>query len=48
MATSCYTKTNKSSKPPLPEEKITLLEGECLMCILKAGSQYDASTKTLH
>ena len=29
LGKSCYAKTSRSTKPPLPAEKITLLEGKC-------------------
>ena len=29
LGRSCYAKTSRSTKPPLPAEKIALLEGKC-------------------
>jgi hypothetical protein len=28
MASSCYSSTKRSKKPPLPEDKVMLLEGK--------------------
>lgn len=40
MAASCYSQTKRSTKPPLDEERIALLEGQfgvsytnCVLCV---------------